>query len=77
MTGWIIIGLLVFAALIAYLLMRITDLGGASDRDASETASLILGEADVYRGSRTRDDPPLDGNNRIAPPTQDGGAGAS
>lgn len=74
MTGWIIIGLLVFAALTAYLLMRITDQGGASNRDAAETANLILGEADAYRGSRSAEDSPLDGHNRIAPPTQDGGA---
>ncbi len=66
-------GLLAIAVLVYRLLIRITAQGGASDRDAAETASLFLGEADAYRGSRSADDPPLDGHNRIAPPTQDGG----
>lgn len=79
MTWAILIGLSVVAivGVVAYLLMQITAKGGASDRDATETASLFLGEADAYRGSRSANDPPLDGHNRIAPPTQDGGGGGT
>lgn len=69
MLGWIIISLLVFVCLTAYLLMGITERSGGSNRGAAKTASLILGEADAYRGSRSSNDPPLDGHNRIAPPT--------
>jgi hypothetical protein len=69
-------GLLLAAAialLVYRLLMGITAKGGNSKRDATETVDLFLGEANAFRGSRSAGDPPLDGHNRIAPPTQDGG----
>ena len=59
--------------LLYLLLVRITQRGGTSDRDATLIANQVLGEADAYRGSRSADDPALDGQVRIAPPTQDSG----
>ena len=64
-------------AVIYRLLIGVTAQGGASDQDAAATANQILGEADAFRGSRSPDDPPWDGHNRLAPPTQDGGAGGA
>jgi hypothetical protein len=54
------------------LLTKVTAQGGNSTRDATEVVELVLGEANAYRGSRSPDDPPLDGENRIAPPITDG-----
>ena len=76
MTGYIVAALVVIGLVAVYvLLIRVTSEGGASDRDASAIANQVLGEADAYRGSRSADDPPLDGQVRLAPPTQDGGFG--
>jgi hypothetical protein len=55
-----------------YLLSRLTAQGGGhSSRVATAIVDQVLGDADAYRGSRT-DDPPWDGQNRIAPPISDG-----
>jgi hypothetical protein len=72
---WILIAGLMAVAIFAirWLLTRIAGQGGTSERDAVATTNLILGEANVFRGSRSEDDPPWDGHNRLGPPTQDGG----
>jgi hypothetical protein len=57
------------------LLDRLTAMGGNSDRPATEVFDQVRGEVDVYRGSRTPDDRPWDGRNRIAPPISDGTGG--
>ena len=58
---------------IRWLLTRIAAQGGTSDRDAAAMVDQILAEADAFRGSRSPDDRPWDGQKRMAPPTQDGG----
>ena len=74
MTGFLVAALVIVGLVAVYLLLkRITAEGGTSDRDATAIANQVLGEADAYRGSRSADDPALDGQIRIAPPTQDGG----
>jgi hypothetical protein len=74
MEWYLIAGLAMVAIVAVYsLLARISAQGGASDRDAASTASQILGETDAFRGSRSPDDPPWDGQHRMASPTQDGG----
>jgi hypothetical protein len=75
MTGYLVAAVVIVGLVAVYfLLSRITSEGGTSDRDATAIANQVLGEADAYRGSRSPDDSPLDGQIRIAPPTQDGGA---
>jgi hypothetical protein len=71
---WILMAGLMAVAIFAirWLLARIAGQGGTSERDAIATTNLILGEANAFRGSRSEDDPPWDGYNRLAPPTQDG-----
>ena len=61
---------------IYYLVNRVTDMGGTSDRPAEEIADQVWAETDAYRGSRSPDDPPWDGQKRIAPPISDGGGGS-
>jgi hypothetical protein len=76
---WVVYpGLAVVAiVVIRWLLTRIAAQGGTSERDAVATTNLILGEANAFRGSRSEDEPPWDGHNRLAPPTVDGhGIGA-
>jgi hypothetical protein len=73
----VIVAVVLVLVVIYRLLMGVTAQGGTSDRDAAATANQILGEADAFRGSRSSDDPPWDGHNRLAPPTQDGGAGGA
>lgn len=73
----VIVSAVLVLVVIYRLLMGVTAQGGASDRDAAATADQILGEADAFRGSRSSDDAPWDGHNRLAPPTQDGGAGGT
>ncbi|HEU4320915.1 MAG TPA: hypothetical protein VFS66_12625 [Acidimicrobiia bacterium] len=56
------------------LLGGITAWGG--DRmDGLHQASRFSAESEAFRGSRTPDNATMDGKNRIAPPTQDGGSG--
>ncbi|HEX6146968.1 MAG TPA: hypothetical protein VF083_09350 [Acidimicrobiia bacterium] len=57
---------------VRWLLARIAARGGTSERDAVATTNLILGETNAFRGSRSEDEPPWDGHNRLAPPTVDG-----
>jgi hypothetical protein len=59
-----------------FLLVRVTAKGGEVQGDASEMAGQILAEADGFRGSRSEGSTPWDGHNRLAPPTQDSGAGS-
>lgn len=76
---WVLIAGLTVVSIVSirWLLARITGQGGTSDRDAVVTTNMILGEANAFRGSRSEDDPPWDGHNRLAPPTVDGhGIGA-
>ncbi len=73
----VIVAAVLVLVVIYRLLMGVTAQGGASDQDAAATANQILGESDAFRGSRSPDDPPWDGHNRLAPPTQDGGAGGA
>jgi len=76
---WVLIAGLTMASFVSirWLLARIAGQGGTSDRDAVVTTNLILGEANAFRGSRSEDDAPWDGHNRLAPPTVDGhGIGA-
>jgi hypothetical protein len=76
---WVLYAGLAVVVIVAirFLLQRITAAGGTSDRGAVATSNLILGEANAFRGSRSEDDPPWDGHNRLAPPTVDGhGIGA-
>ncbi|HVR79649.1 MAG TPA: hypothetical protein VMS99_14805 [Acidimicrobiia bacterium] len=70
----VIVAAVLVLVVIYRLLMGVTAQGGASDQDAAATANQILGEADAFRGSRSSDDPAWDGHNRLAPPTQEGGA---
>jgi len=71
---WVLYAGLAVVAIVAirWLLARISAAGGTSDRDAVVTTNQILGAANAFRGSRSHDDPPWDGHNRLAPPTQDG-----
>ncbi|MGH8872239.1 MAG: hypothetical protein ACRDWS_09710 [Acidimicrobiia bacterium] len=55
------------------LLARITAQGGTSDQDATHIANQVLSQAKAFRGSRSADDPPWDGHNRLAKPTLDSG----
>jgi len=76
---WVLYAGLAVIAIVAirFLLRRITAAGGTSERDAVATTNLILGEANAFRNSRSEDEPPWDGHNRLAPPTVDGhGIGA-
>jgi hypothetical protein len=76
---WVLIAGLTVVSIVSirWLLARIAGQGGTSDRDAVVTTNMILGEANAFRGSRSEDDPPWDGHNRLAPPTVDGhGIGA-
>jgi hypothetical protein len=76
---WVLYAGLAVVAIVAirWLFARIAAQGGTSERDAVATANLILGEANAFRGSRSGDEPPWDGHNRLAPPTVDGhGIGA-
>jgi len=67
-TGTIALG----AYAIPKLLNRIITWGG--DRtDGLGAAAKFMTESNVFRGSVSPDDPFWDGNNRIAPPTQEGG----
>ena len=62
----------VSVVVVAKLLGAITAWGG--DRtNALDEATRFSAEAEAFRGSRTPDNATLDGKNRIAPPTQDGG----
>ena len=54
------------------LLGKITAWGG-NRSDGLEQASRFAAEAEAYRGSRTPDNATMDGKNRIAPPTTEGG----
>ncbi|MGH8948899.1 MAG: hypothetical protein ACRDXF_08580 [Acidimicrobiia bacterium] len=60
---------------IYYLLKRVTEMGGASDRTATDIVDQVRAETDAYRGSRSPGDPPWDGQRRIAPPISDGSGG--
>jgi hypothetical protein len=76
---WVLYAGLAVLAFVAirWLLARIAAQGGTSERDAVATTNLILGEANAFRGSRSEEEPPWDGHNRLAPPTVDGhGIGA-
>ena len=76
MPWYLTVVLLAVAAVVIYLLLeRVTASGGTSDRDATDVANQTMGEANAFRGSRSADDPPWDGQKRMAPPTQDGGIG--
>lgn len=73
---WLLITVLVAAGAVVVvwiLLNRVSEIGGTSDRDATEIAHQYMGEANALRGRRTPDDPPLERLNRLAPPTQDPG----
>jgi hypothetical protein len=72
---WVLYAGLALVAIVAIrsLLTRITAQGGTSDRDPAATVNQILAEADAFRGSRSPDDRPWDGQKRMASPTQDGG----
>jgi len=74
---WLLIVVAVGVIVILYLINRVSEMGGTSDRTATEIADQVRAEADAYRGSRTPDDRPWDGQNRIAPPVSDGSGGAA
>jgi hypothetical protein len=60
---------------ISVLLTRVSAEGGAIDGDSTEIANQILAESEAFRGGRSADSKPWDGENRLAAPTQDGGFG--
>ena len=75
MSWYLIAGLVAVGAVVIYMLLQqVTARGGTSDRDATDTANQVMGEANAFRGRRRADDPPWDGQKRMAPPTQDGGS---
>jgi hypothetical protein len=74
--AWLLIVVAVGVVVIPHLLNRVTDMGGTSDRTATDIVDQVRAQADAYRGSRAPDDRPWDGQNRIAPPISDGSGGA-
>ena len=74
---WLLVVVAVGVIVIPYLINRVSEMGGTSDRTATEIADQVRAEADAYRGSRTPDDRSWDGQNRIAPPVSDGSGGAA
>jgi hypothetical protein len=74
---WLLVVVAVGMIVIPYLLDRVSEMGGMSDRTATDIAEQVRAETDAYRGSRNADDRPWDGQNRIAPPISDGSGGAA
>lgn len=73
MTGYLVAALVMIGLAVAYrLLTWITARGGTSKRDATEIANQVLAEADIFRGSRSADDPEWDGRLRLAKPISEG-----
>jgi hypothetical protein len=73
MTGYLVAALVMIGLVAVYrLLTWITARGGTSRRDATEIANQVLAEADIFRGSRSADDPEWDGQNRLARPISEG-----
>jgi hypothetical protein len=74
---WLFVVVAVGVIVIPYLLNRVSEMGGTSESTATEIVDQVRAETDAYRGSRTPDDRPWDGQNRIAPPISDGSGGAA
>jgi hypothetical protein len=67
---WYLLGLLVVGGAIAVyrLLGRVTAQGGTSDHDVTEVTEQVMGEINVFRGSRSLDEKAWDGKRRLAHP---------